>query len=376
MTLTVQGHDKDVVQEERTLNRRAFLISAGKATAMVGVASAAGGLLGSVPAGASDHRHHHRDEHHHDKSGHVTKLKLQQSYINNVEFAGFYVAAKKGFYNKYGLTVDIMSAGATTDPRTVVADGGAQTGVVSETSDTLIGISQGVPYTCIGASFQENPGCLMVLASSNIHSVKDLEGKVIGFQDNARQQVLGILKANSVPTDKVTLQVIGDTPEPLVLGKIDAYTAFAFNEPIALKMKGIQTRCYSFSKIGLPGYGDNIVAANDVIKKEPELLAKFLRATQEGWEYAIKHRHNAVSITLDDYPSTQTATQQKLQMEAQVPMLQSGTTRRHGLLWVNPHVWKEAIKEAESNGALAKHVTVHESLTLEILKRAKHVKHD
>ena len=216
------------------MDRRTFLVRSGSAVVGIGLLSIGGGVLegcsnSSTPSTTTT------------TTPKMTKLSLQESYINNAEFAGFYCAAKKGYFAKYGLDVDIVSAGATTDPRQVVANGGALTGVVSETSDMIIGVSQGVPYKCFGASFQQNPGCLMVLANSGIYNIKDLEGKIIGMQDNARQQVIGILESNGVPLDKVTMQVVGDDPTPLVEHKIDAYTAYVFNEPIALSMQGIKT---------------------------------------------------------------------------------------------------------------------------------------
>ncbi len=349
----------------RAMDRRAFLSGSGKAFLTLGLASAGGRLMSSL---------HDASVLTSAKTAGTTSIKLQQSYLNNVEFAGYYVAAKLGIYKKYGLAVDILSAGTTTDPRAIVADGGAQVGIVSETSDTLIGIAQGVPYKCIGAAFQTNPGCLLVLSSSKIYSIKDLEGKVIGIQDDARQQVLGILKAHNVPASKVGLLVVGTDPGSLVEGKVDAYTAYVFNEPIALKMKGVATRCYSFSKIGLPGYGDNVIATNDTIKSTRDMLARFMRASQEGWKYAIAHPSKAVSVTLKDYPSGQTPTQQKLQMQAELPMLTSSTTKAHGLLAISKTVWSQAIAAAKASGALAKPVTVDESLTQEILKRAANVR--
>lgn len=339
------------------ISRRAFLVRSGTAVAGIGLMSAGGDVLLGSSSQASTVK--------------TTKMRLQESYINNAEFAGFYCAAKKGIFSKYGLDVDIVAAGATTDPRQMVANGAALTGVVSETSDVLIGISEGVPYQCFAAIFQQNPGCLMVLASSGIHKIKDLEGKTIGMQDNARQQVIDILNANGVPLDRVHMQVVGDDPTPLVEHKIDAYTAYVFNEPIALKMQGITTRCYSFSDIGLPGYGDNLIALRKTIQSQPDLLARFTRASQEGWKYALAHPSEAVKITLDDYPSGQNAKQQKLQMQAQIPMITNAATKANGLLWISTSVMHAAIKVAEKSKALAKPVTVAEVMTQEILKRAR-----
>jgi ABC-type nitrate/sulfonate/bicarbonate transport system substrate-binding protein len=353
----------------RAFDRRSFLTGSGRTFAAVGLASVGGGLLaacsssGSSPAATSSGSG--------SGSGSLTNITLQQSYINNAEFAGYYIAQKKGFFAKYGLNVNIVSAGATTDPRTVVANGGAQIGVVSQTSDVLVGIAQGVPYKCFGAAFQLNPGCLMVLASSGIYNVKDLVGKTIGLQDDARQQVLGILASNGISASQVNLQVVGDDATPLVLGKIDAYTAYAFDEPISLKMQGIGTRCYSFSNIGLPGYGDNLIATNDTISSDPDMLARFVKAAQEGWQYSIANPSQAVAVTLDDYPAAgKDAAQQKLQMAAEIPMLSSAATKAHGLLWIDTSVWSGAISTAEASHSLAKPLTVAGSMTQEILERA------
>ncbi|MGA3214651.1 MAG: ABC transporter substrate-binding protein [Acidimicrobiales bacterium] len=345
------------------MDRRSFLVRSGSAVAGIGLLSVGGGLLDACSSNSTPPTTT-------TAPVTMTHMSLQESYINNAEFVGFYCAAKKGYYKKYGLDVDIVSAGATTDPRQVVANGGALTGVVSETSDMIIGISEGVPYKCFGASFQQNPGCLLVLANSGIYNIQDLKGKIIGMQDNARQQVLGILQANHVPVDEVTLQVIGDDPTPLVEHKIDAYTAYVFNEPIALKMQGIATRCYSFSNIGLPGYGDCLIATDDTLKSSPELLARFTRASQEGWGYAIANPAEAVKITLDDYPSGQNATQQKLQMAAQIPMLTNAGTKAHGIMWIETSVMQAAINAAAASKALAKPVTVADVMTQDILNRA------
>jgi NitT/TauT family transport system substrate-binding protein len=347
-----------------SISRRSFLTG----SAAISVAAAGGGFLTACSSSASSSASASSGTV--SGSGKLTDVTFQESYINNAEFAGYYMAARKGFFTKYGLNVTITPAGATTDPRTVVADGGAQIGVVSETSDVLIGISQGVPYKCFGAAFQSNPGCLMVLGKSDIYSVQDLKGKTIGMQDDARQQVIGILKHNNVPLSDVNLQVVGDDPTPLVLGKIDAYTAYVFNEPIALKMQGISTRCYSFSDIGLPGYGDNLITTNDTLNSDPDMLARFVRASQEGWQYAISNPAEAVSVTMDDYPAGNNAEQQKLQMQAQIPMLTSAVTKQHALLWVSASIWSQAITTAQASGALKKPLTVADTLTLDILQRA------
>jgi ABC-type nitrate/sulfonate/bicarbonate transport system substrate-binding protein len=344
------------------MDRRAFLVKSGSVAFGVGLLSLNSGILDGSSRRATT-----------KTVPGMTSLSLQESYINNAEFAGYYCAAKKGFFKKYGMDVDIIAAGASTDPRQSVANGASLLGIVSETSDMILGIGEGVPYKCFGAPFQQNPGCLLVLANSGIYNVKDLEGKTIGIQPNALQQIKGILAFNHVPLDKVTLTIVDDSPEPLVEGKIDAYTAYVFNEPISLAMQGIKTRCYSFSDIGLPGYGDCLIATDHTLATQPDLLARFMRASQEGWAYAIANPTEAVAITLDDYPSGQVKEQQELQMKAQLPMLENAETKAHGLLWVSTIVMQAALNAQFSSGSLKKRLTVNDVMTQEILDRAKSV---
>ena len=344
------------------MDRRAFLVKSGSVAVGVGLLSLNRGVLDPTSRRTTT-----------KTVGKLTSFSLQESYINNAEFAGYYCAAKKGYFKKYGLDVDIVAAGASTDPRQSVANGASLLGIVSETSDMILGIGEGVPYKCFGAPFQQNPGCLLVLANSGIYNVKDLEGKTIGIQPNALQQIKGILAANHVPLDKVTLTIVDDSPEPLVLGKIDAYTAYVFNEPISLAMQGIKTRCYSFSNIGLPGYGDCLIATDHTLATQPELLARFMRASQEGWAYAIANPTEAVAITLDDYPSGQVKEQQELQMKAQLPMLENAETRKNGLLWISTIVMQAALNAQLASGSLKKKLTVNDVMTQEILDRAKSV---
>ena len=344
------------------MDRRAFLVKSGSAVAGIGLLS----LGGRVSEGSSWTTTA-------TTVPKMTNLSLQESYINNAEFAGYYCAAKKGFFKKYGLDVDIIAAGASTDPRQSVANGASLLGIVSETSDMILGIGEGVPYKCFGAPFQQNPGCLMVLANSGIYNMKDLEGKIIGIQPNALQQIKGILAANGVPLDKVTLSIVDDSPAPLVEGKIDAYTAYVFNEPISLAMQGIKTRCYSFSNIGLPGYGDCLIATDHTLATQPELLARFTRASQEGWAYAIANPTQAVAITLHDYPSGQVKEQQELQMKAQLPMLENVSTKAHGLMWISKDVMQAAVNAQLASGSLKKKLNANDVMTQEILIRAASV---
>jgi ABC-type nitrate/sulfonate/bicarbonate transport system substrate-binding protein len=273
----------------------------------------------------------------------LTTVSVQLSWLNNVEFAGIYVAEQRGYFQKYGLKVNVMQGGGTIDPRTVVANGGATLGTVAVGTDEAIADAQGANLRVIGAIYQQNPGCFMVRANSGIKNAKGFIGKSIGLQTQALDQVKGMLKYEHVAVSKVHLVIVGDDPTPFALGKVDAYTAFAFNEPIAMALQGIKTHCLSFSSMGLPSYGDAFMARKSTIKSEPQTLARFLKAVQLGWKYTLAHQPAVTQLVLKKYSTGQDPKQQKLQMGVEAKLLVSKDTRQHALLWMNTATWKRSL---------------------------------
>lgn len=84
----------------------------------------------------------------------LTSVSVQLSWLNNVEFAGIYVAEQRGYFQKYGLKVNVMQGGGTIDPRTVVANGGATLGTVAVGTDEAIADAQGAGLKAIGTIYQ------------------------------------------------------------------------------------------------------------------------------------------------------------------------------------------------------------------------------
>lgn len=303
-------------------------------------------------------------------TGPATALKFQQSWLLDVEFAGLYAAIEKGYFRDYGIDVTPVPGGVSVDPRAIVASSGDTLGTVSMGTDEVLGVSNGADYKAIGAVYQKNPGCLLVHANAGITSVKDLVGKSIGIQNPARQQILGILSYNGIDASQVDLVTVGYDPTVFATGKVDAFMSFAFNEPVAMELKGIKTECFSYSDIGLPAYGDAIIAKTSVIRDNPDLLAKFIRALQKGWQYTLDNPDEVTAFSLSNYAKEADKTQQAAQMKVELPMLTSPATKANSLLWMEASVWQQTIDFMGKSKQLAKPVTVDDVMTMDILHRA------
>ena len=60
--------------------------------------------------------------------GHANTVSLQLQWVTQAQFAGYYVALDKGFYEAEGLDVTVLAGGPDIAPPQVLAGGGADAG--------------------------------------------------------------------------------------------------------------------------------------------------------------------------------------------------------------------------------------------------------
>ena len=126
---------------------------------------------------------------------------------------------------------------------------------------------------------------------------------------------------------------------------------------------------------GCPATGTASSRRTDTIKSQPDLLARFTSASQEGWAYAIANPTEAVTITLDDYPSGQVTRPAEAADEG--PDAHARPTRRRrrtdccGSRQSSCRL--PSTRRGSTSGWLKKPLTVADVMTQEILNRAKTV---
>jgi NitT/TauT family transport system substrate-binding protein len=106
------------------------------------------------------------------------KITVQLDWVAEPEHGGLYEAQAKGYFRDAGLDVDLVQGGPNGFVMQKVATGKADIGQ-SDSTNTLIAISQGLPLVHIGAVFQNDPSVLMLHADNPVRTFEELDGKVI-----------------------------------------------------------------------------------------------------------------------------------------------------------------------------------------------------
>jgi NitT/TauT family transport system substrate-binding protein len=222
--------------------------------------------------------------------------------------AGYIVARDKGFYKDEGLDVEIQRGYGSTDAVTKVGSA-ATTFSFGDVGSLVIARAQGVKVTCVAMVYGNAPYVLYMRKESKIDQPRDLEGKVIGSPVGAATRVLfpAFAKSAKVDASKVKwLNIdIGARLPMLLAKKIDVTISFLPEWPtMASKAQesGTELTRMVFSDYGVNIYSNGLLARDETIKTNPDLVRRFVRATLKGLEYAFQNPADAAAMLVAKYP--------------------------------------------------------------------------
>lgn len=241
------------------------------------------------------------------------KVVLQLKWLHQFQFAGYYAAKEKGFYNDVGLDVEIRQRDKSKNNIEKVINGEAQYGIAD--SVLLLYISKKEPVVIVAPIFQHTANVILTLKSSGIDSPYKLENKRLLFykKDTDGFDILAMFANIDV---KPFLDRTKDikTYKTLINNKVDAYSGYLSNEPFYFKELGVDINIIKPSNYGLDLYGDMLFTNEHEAKHHPKRVEKFKEASIKGWKYALKHKEEMIKLIKDKYAKNKSI--QHLRFEA------------------------------------------------------------
>jgi len=230
------------------------------------------------------------------------KINLQLSWFNQFQFAGYYVAKEKGFYEDEGLNVNIEPFDFGIDVAKDVSLGNADFGIGRETL-ILDYLHKYNNITALYALFQNAPLVLITKQNSNIRSIKDFENKKLmaTIDDGNQVSLNAMLKSQHVDLNNITFLNHTHNINDLIEDKTDIISAYLSKSPYILKEKNIPFNIYNPSDYGFDMYSDFLFTNNEFINNSPNVIASFKNASLRGWEYAFSNIEESVNIILKKY---------------------------------------------------------------------------
>lgn len=234
---------------------------------------------------------------------------IRLKWINQAQFAGYYMAAKNGHFKDAGLKVRIDPAGPNISPTQMVTSGVNEFGIAGA-DEILQARSKGVPVVALAVIFQENPEALTSFKSKNITKPSDLIGKRVGvIYGNDENLYRDFLLRNKVDSSQITEVAAVPGGSQLLSDQVDVVMAYSMNVPVLLKLQGIETNVMKFSDFGVKFHGDTLFTTEKMINENPDKVRGFVKATLAGWQDAIRDPEAATSEVMKINPALKSEAQ-------------------------------------------------------------------
>jgi NitT/TauT family transport system substrate-binding protein len=236
----------------------------------------------------------------------IDTLKLQLKWLHQAQFAGYYVAADKGYYRDRCLDVQFLTGGPDVVPSQKVLTGAADVGI-DWVGSTLANRDKGEPLVDIGQFYQSSGLMLISKKKTGISSPKDLKGKKVGVWTGGNEFEFRALMDkysfdNSIDNNKdMTVIKQGFEMDSFLNDKLDAASAMNYNEYNVVLEAGVKPEELNVIRYNDEGVGmleDHVFTTEQNVTDKKDILTRFLAAAQKGWITAVKDQTSGVDSTM------------------------------------------------------------------------------
>ena len=280
------------------------------------------------------------------------KVTLQLKWVTQAQFAGYFVAKDKGFYKEADLDIIINAGGPDVAPPQVIAGGGADV-VIDWMPSALAARDKGAPIVNIAQIFQHSGLQLACRRDSGIRRPADFKGKKIGvwFAGNEYPFLAWMAKLGfrtDGPNPDITVLRQGGGVKSLTKKQADCISTMTYNEYGQLLdagMKPSEVVVFRYDDQGVAVLEDGFYVLQPALTDPDKVdrLARFLRASVEGWRYAMVPEHQAetVAIVLRNASPGMTHAPHQQRMLREVARLIPGTDR--GIGYLDPATYQRTV---------------------------------
>jgi NitT/TauT family transport system substrate-binding protein len=257
-------------------------------------------------------------------------LTLKLKWVPQAQFAGYYVAASKGYYADENLTVTID--GGSTDVSPVQAlTGGTADVVINWAADALSAREKGVNLVNIAQPFKASALLLTCRKDMGIASTADFKGKTLGVWFGGNEYPFYAYMAKlGLPTqggaDGVEVLKQGFNVDPLLQKQAACVSTMTYNEygqviDGGLKPEDLLVLNYRDEGVGMLEDGLYVLEDKLADPAFKDILVRFVRASMKGWADAVANPAEAAQIVVDSDPSGAATLEHQTRMMTEVAKL-------------------------------------------------------
>jgi ABC-type nitrate/sulfonate/bicarbonate transport system substrate-binding protein len=282
-----------------------------------------------------------------EEAAELEKISLLLDWTPNTNYSGLYAAADQGYYHDEGLEVEIIQAPGSVVQ--MVAAGQAQFGISYQEEITFARLSE-IPVVSIAAIIQHNTSGFASLQEKGIESPADFEGHSYGGWGSPVEEatIRALMEKSGADFNRVDMITTGEADLLIVIEREADFAWIYYGwDGINAELKGLELNFIELRALdqALDYYTPVIITGERLIDSNPELIERFMRATEKGYQLAASDPDLAAEILLLNAPeldeelvvASQRWLAERYQGDAEVWGLQERETWELYALWMLEH---------------------------------------
>lgn len=288
------------------------------------------------------------------------KVVLITTWFAQAEHGGVFQALATGLYKKHGLDVTVKQGGPQVNSIQLLAADQADF-IMNRDFAVMQGVARGLPLVTVLAPMQFDAQGMMT--HDDVPNLGALKDKTILIAGTANLYWWPWLKRKYGYTDAQTRPYTGNL-QPFLADPNIAQQAFPTAEPYQVAQKGMKFNFFSFVDEGYPPYHGALVTLQKTIDTKPDMVARFVRATAEGWKSFLADPAPAAALIKRENPNmTDGEIAFAVQKLKDSKAVTGGDAARLGIGAMTEARWKRTFDFMVEYGLIAPTVDWHKAYT-------------
>jgi len=228
------------------------------------------------------------------KQPELTPVSLRQEWFPNANYAGA-VTARDEFAAANGIVLEIKPGSDNVDPiKTVLA--GSDDFADAAADRVIAANAKGADLVVVGVVNLDSPVCFLTRKKDHISSPQDFVGRRVGILTGTTTEYVYRALVNRQHLDSKRIHEL-EVPFDLgtfVTGAYDVRPAFIYDEPVSMDTTGIAYTILSPKDYGVHFLGTVYFTRGALVRKNPDLVRRFVRTVADGWRATIKYPDKAL----------------------------------------------------------------------------------
>jgi NitT/TauT family transport system substrate-binding protein len=306
--------------------------------------------------------------------GENDNVRFLLAFVHDMVAVQYYLAEDLGYFEQCGIDIEYQTAADVENPGQLILGGAVDIGILDPLT-YISGVHRDLPYVAIAEDTARTGVAYVSLQETGIETPEDLPGHTVGVNPGGDNiWFLEKIMGDHLSADQqaqVNIVPAGFSIQPLMAGRIDAYTAWTTDSALnSLKHDGYEFNEIRANEYGIQTMGNVIVVSTELLDEDPDLVTRFLAAVSGGFEALTpENEDQAIDSALErigeDIPREVEASIYQQLLELQ----QDPVWDEMGVGWHNPDAYSQTQEFLLENGEITEELPVEQLYTTEVLER-------